>query len=197
MNITTCENIEQYSDLEIIQAILSGKRDLFEILIRRYNPVLYKIGRSYGGNHCDTEDLMQETFIRCYQSLSKFENRSTFKSWLIRIMLNQCYYNSKLSYNRNPVIELSLNKNSGSMLQAANSTNPEASFINKELKQIIEDAINELPEDYRITFTLRELRGLSVAETAQLLNVNASNVKVRVNRAKMMLRKVIKKNILR
>ena len=82
---------EQYSDLDVIQKILEGEFALFEILIRRYNPYLYKTGRSYNYNHEDTQDLMQDTFIDAYTNLSKFENRSSFKTWIIKIMLNNCF----------------------------------------------------------------------------------------------------------
>lgn len=187
------KNIQQYSDAEVINEILLGNTALFEILIRRYNPVLYKTGRGYGFNHEDTEDLMQETFINSFQSLSKFENRSSFKTWLIRIMLNQCYHKSqKLSYQKKPAAEISVNENSGSMFLITHHSKPD-SVINRELKNVIEAALNKLPEDYRMTFTLRELTGLSVADTAELLSITTSNVKVRLNRAKMMLRKEIEK----
>ncbi|MEP6951911.1 MAG: sigma-70 family RNA polymerase sigma factor [Ginsengibacter sp.] len=191
---TTYKNIQHYSDSEIIHEILSGNSGLFEILIRRYNPFLYKAGRGYGYDHQDTEDMMQETFISCFQNLSKFENRSSFKTWIIRIMLNQCYHKyQKLSYQKKLTTEISVNKNSGSMFLTTNRSNPDGSVINKELKNVIEAALNKLPESYRMTFTLRELTGLSIAETAELLNITPSNVKVRMNRAKIMLRKEIEK----
>lgn len=88
MNVTI---FEQYSDTEVIHRMLQGEIALFEILIRRNNPFLYKIGRSYNFNHEDTMDLVQETFIDAYTNLLKFENRSSFKSWVIKIMLNNCY----------------------------------------------------------------------------------------------------------
>jgi len=187
-------NVAQYPDEEVIKEILSGNRSLFEILIRRYNPDLYKIGRGYGYNHQDTEDLMQEAFINSFQSLAKFQNRSSFKTWLIRIMLNECYHKSKkLSYQKAPAVEISVNKNSGSMFLTTNNSNPDKSVVNKELKNVIEVALKNLPEDYRMTFTLRELTGLNVSDTAELLHITASNVKVRLNRAKVMLRKEIEK----
>src|ERR1700742_1257484 len=78
-------------DREVIARIREGEIQLFEILIRRNNPFLYKTGRSYGFNHHDTEDLMQEAFIAAYVNLDKFQQRSSFKTWLIQIMLNLCY----------------------------------------------------------------------------------------------------------
>src|ERR1700712_3474806 len=112
MNYTDVDNnIQQYTDAEVIEQVLSGNTLLFEILIRRYNPILYKTGRGYGYNHHDTEDLMQETFINCFRALSKFENRSLFKTWIIKIMLNQCYHKSqRLSYKQQAAIEISEDK---------------------------------------------------------------------------------------
>jgi len=188
------KNVQPYTDAEVINGILSGNKSLFEILIRRYNPDLYKIGRGYGFSHQDTEDLMQETFISSFQNLSKFENRSSFKTWIIRIMLNQCYHKShKLDYQNKPGIEISVNQNSGAMYLTTKHSNPDRSVVNKELKNVIETALKNLPEDYRMTFILRELTGLNVAQTAELLNITTTNVKVRLNRAKMMLRKEIEK----
>ena len=191
---STLNSVQTYSDSEVIQEVLLGNTALFEILIRRYNPVLYKTGRGYGFNHQDTEDLMQETFINSYQSLSKFQNRSSFKTWLIKIMLNQCYHKlHKYSYQKEQSIEGLVNNNSESMFLKAKHSDTAKSIINKELNEIIEASIEKLPEDYRITFTLRELTGLSVAETAELMQTSTTNVKVRLNRAKLMLRKEIEK----
>src|SRR5690349_23686499 len=85
----------QLSDEEIIDRVLSGEKSLYEVLIRRYNPYLYRTGMSYGFYHEDVEDLMQETFINAYRSLSKFQNRSSFKTWLIKIMLHECYHKAQ------------------------------------------------------------------------------------------------------
>jgi len=183
---------EQYSDLEIIQKINDGEVKLFEILIRRYNSFLYKIGRTYRYNHQDTEDLMQDAYINAFFNLKKFENRSSFKTWFTRIMLNLCYQKKqKLSF-KNEIVGNDF-QNEKSNIMSHHSTNNEKITVNKELGRVLENAIHEIPEDYRIVFTLRELNGLSVAETADVLNITESNVKVRVNRAKTMLQKEIKK----
>lgn len=188
------KSITQYSDEEAIKQILEGNPAVFEILIRRYNPFLYKTGRGYGFSHHDTEDLMQETFINCYQSLSSFENRSSFKTWIIKIMIHQCYHKAhKLSYRNEKTIDGFSNFNSESMFLNTKHSDTSKKVINKELSNIIESAIKKLPQDYRTTFTLRELTGLNVAETADLMHTTTSNVKVRLNRAKMMLRKEIEK----
>jgi len=183
---------EKYSDLEIIQRINEGDIKLFEILIRRYDPFLYRIGRTYRYNHEDTEDLMQDAYINAYCNLKKFQNRSSFKTWLTRIILNVCYQKQhKLSF-KNEIISDNV-QNEKSNILFSHSTDNEKIAMNKELGHVLENAIHEIPEDYRIVFTLRELNGLSVAETAEVLDITESNVKVRLNRAKGMLQKEIKK----
>ncbi|MEO9022466.1 MAG: sigma-70 family RNA polymerase sigma factor [Ginsengibacter sp.] len=183
---------EQYSDMEIIHKVIEGDVKLYEILIRRYNSFLYKIGRTYKYNHQDTEDLMQDAYINAYYNLKKFENRSTFKTWFTRIMLNLCYQKRQKSSFKNEIIANDI-QNEKSDIMFHQSTNNEKITVNKELGRVLENAIHEIPEDYRIVFTLRELNGLSVAETSEALNITESNVKVRMNRARNMLQTQIKK----
>ena len=186
------KQFEQYADLEIIEKIIQGDVKLFEILIRRYNSFLYRIGRTYGYNHEDTEDLMQDAYINTYNNLKKFENRSSFKTWFTRIMLNLCYQKKhKLSF-KNEISGDDIQNEKSSIL-FHHSINNEKLAMNKELGRVLENAIHKIPEDYRVVFSLRELNGLSVAETAEALDISESNVKVRLSRAKGMLRTEIKK----
>lgn len=81
---------EQLSRSEIIAGVINGNILAFEVLVRRYSPYLYKIGRSYNYNHQDTEDLMQESFIDAYKNLRKLRERNNLKMWLIRFMIKEC-----------------------------------------------------------------------------------------------------------
>jgi RNA polymerase sigma factor (sigma-70 family) len=187
-------DILKLTDTEVIQRVLSGDTGLFEIIIRRYNPVLYKTGRAYGFNHQDIEDLMQETYIRAYQNLSGFENRSAFKTWLIRIMLNLSFHKMrKYSFRNEKATGLHGYLHSPVLFMTNNHSDTSRSVINKELSHTIEMALDKLPRDYKMTFTLRELAGLNVAETADLLGTSATNIKARLSRAKLMLRNEIEK----
>lgn len=186
------KQFEQYTDMDIIHKVINGEVELYEILIRKYNSFLYKIGRAYRYNHQDTEDLMQETYISAYGNLSKFENRSSFKTWFTRIMLNHCYQKKqKLSF-KNEIITDDI-QSSKSNVMFHHAMNNEKATVNKELGRILENAIHTIPEDYRLVFALRELNGLSVTETSESLAISESNVKVRLNRAKKMLRSEIEK----
>ncbi len=182
----------QYTDGQIINNILAGELAQFEILIRRNNPYLYKVGRSYHYNHQDTQDLMQDTFIDVYKNLSKFENRSSFKTWIIKIMLNHCFRKKQKFSFKNEVVK-EINDNSMPMFTNSHS-DTNKSVMNRELNHVIESALAAVPFDYRMVFSLREMTGLNVAETAEALEISESNVKVRLNRAKTMLRKEIERS---
>ncbi len=185
------EKTGEYTDSEIIGKVVSGDLGLFEILIRRYNPHLYKTGRAYNYSHEDTQDLMQETFIDAYFSLSKFESRSAFKTWIVKIMLNNCYRRQQKSSFKNE-IRSNINEDASPLFSSPTDTGK--TVMNKELNRVIERALSEIPENYRVVFILREINGMNVAETAEALNLTESNVKVRLNRAKTMLRGEIEKS---
>ena len=185
---------QQLSEVEIIESIINGDIALFEVLIRRYNPYLYKVGRSYGYIHQDVEDLMQETFIHAYENLSKLQNPMYFKTWLIRIMLNECYRKSyKAAARKEIMVDAFVCEKSTHMFSDNGNDDTEKTVGNRELNSIIENAIQHIPMDYRLVFSLRELNGMSVHDTAIALNLTEVNVKVRLNRAKAMLRKEVEK----
>ena len=183
----------QYNDEEIITGVLGGELAMFELLIRRYNRYLYKVGRSYGYGHEDTQDLMQDTFVNAYCNLSKFEKRSSFKTWIIKIMLNNCYRKKeKFSFKNETATDI--NDQSTPMFSNNRQNDTGAAVLNKELGHVVENALENIPFDYRMVFALREITGLSVDATAETMNISQSNVKVRLNRAKAMLRKEIEKS---
>ncbi|MBS3913382.1 MAG: sigma-70 family RNA polymerase sigma factor [Bacteroidetes bacterium] len=184
---------EKYSDSQVVQKILLGETALYEILIRRYNPYLYKTGRSYGFGHEDTQDLMQESFVNAYFHLQDFEHRSTFKTWLIKIMLHQCFRKvQKFSFKLEHATEIP--EVSKPMFSDSNTQDPMNELSKKEINRAIENALLHIPVEYRMVFSLREVSGLNVAETSEALEISEANVKVRLNRAKMMLRKELERN---
>lgn len=194
MEASLVQRFAQLSDKNVLDRILKGEEALYEIIIRRYNPYLYKVARSYGYNHADAQDLMQDTFVSVYFSLSKFENRSSFKTWIIRIMLNNCYQRAqKASYKRENTNLETTDEMMEPMFSHDNNNNPGKMMVNRELGLVIEKAIATLPLEYRMVFSLREISGMSVSEASTTLDITESNVKVRLNRAKKMLRSHIEK----
>jgi RNA polymerase sigma factor (sigma-70 family) len=191
----TSQNIISYaSDEELVEKILGGETMHFEALIRRYNPLLYKIARSYGFNHHDAEDLMQESHVAAFLYLETFRKEATYKTWLTRIYLNRCHRKLNDGYLQHE--ELSddfFTPQTVSMPTSAEREEPANKLINKELGRVLEKSLQQIPLAYRSVFVLREIEGFSVAETAELLGITQVNVKVRLNRAKAMLQKQLEK----
>jgi len=167
---------KQPEDFDIIKRILDGEVAFFELLIRRYNPVLYKTGRSYGYHHHDVEDIMQDCFISAYYNLAKFRRESSFKTWIIKIMLNHCYQKKqKFSFKNEITASNASDETRIPMFSIQSDTYK--TIANRELNQILESAIEQIPLDYRMVFSLREMNGLNVAETAEALEISEANVK--------------------
>lgn len=181
------QNLQELKDEEVILKVLEGEKDLYEILMRRYNRRLYRIGRSYLGNYDeDVIDTIQDAYIRAYENLRGFRNESKFSTWLTRIFINSCLakisYKKRFASNSSEVINADFNP------KQFTSMDPEKNIINKELGEVLEKAIDRLPEKYKTVYIMRDIEEMSIAETSECLNISEANVKVRLNRAKEMLR---------
>lgn len=181
MNNEIDKVLEDTPDEELVRRILAGEKRQFELLIRKHNQRLFRIGMSILENEIEVEDAMQNAYISAYEHLSDFEGRSSFSTWLIRIMLNQCYTQK----NKSKHIFSSFEQPDKFITMRT----PANELTNKELGNLLEEAIALLPEKYRIVFVMREIEEMSVRETSTVLNIEEPNVKVRLNRAKTMLRK--------
>ena len=175
------------SDEDIASAIVAGNTMLFEILIRRYNGVLYKLSRTYGFRHHESEDLMQETHITVYKKLHSFRREASFKTWITRIHLHHCYHKLNKGYMKYEEPSGDLPATAGAMFQSPGDT--DKAVLNRELSKVLEQNIEALPVTYREVFVLREIEGFSVAETSAILGITEINTKVRLNRAKALLQK--------
>lgn len=174
----------KYTDKELIDRILNHDSVLFELIIRRYNQCLFRIGRMYRFSHEDTQDLMQEAYIKTYRNLAQFEGNSSFKTWISKIMVNECYRKSKRCTTG---IFESL-ENNVLLYERESTAETSHDVMNTELNSIIEKSLLQIPLPYRTVFMMREINGLSVSETAEVLEISESNVKVRLNRAKSFLK---------
>jgi RNA polymerase sigma factor (sigma-70 family) len=174
---------QQFSEIELIGLIISGQKKLFEYVMRGYNQQLYRIGMSILHRDVDVEDMMQNTYLKAYEHLNEFEQKSLLGTWLTRIMINECLLQKKKNQRFDTE---STESYSDSRIDIQT---PENILVSKELGLRLEEAINKLPEQYRLVFILREIENLSVRETGEALNMGVSNVKASLSRAKTMLRK--------
>ena len=182
-------NLQQLSDDEVVRRVLEGETALFEVIMRRYNQRLYRVSRVVLRDDSEAEDVMQDAYVRAYEHLDQFEGRAAFSTWLTRIALHEALARKR---RRKPIQELdAMQEMKGDSMPILKSSkpDPEAETAQAQVRQLLEGAIQSLPEPYRVIVVLREVEEMDVAETAETLGVSESVVKTRLHRAHAMLRR--------
>ncbi|HKE31686.1 MAG TPA: RNA polymerase sigma factor [Candidatus Angelobacter sp.] len=182
-------NLQQLSDEEVVRRVLEGETALFEVIMRRYNQRLYRVSRVVLRDDSEAEDVMQDAYVRAYEHLDQFEGRAAFSTWLTRIALHEALARKR---RRKPIQELdAMQEMKGDSMPILKSSkpDPEAETAQAQVRQLLEGAIQSLPEPYRVIVVLREVEEMDVAETAETLGVSESVVKTRLHRAHAMLRR--------
>jgi len=184
-------------DFELIQAINSGRTDKFHDLVKRYEQKLYNFSLRMCRDHSDAEDMIQETFLNVFKYLKSFRYETKFKNWLYKVAASTCIKKRRKSKFA-PDKELSLDEfRPGNEAEVPDhvpdwALMPLDKLLNHELSSTINQEILSLPKKYRLVIVLRDIEGFSTAETAQILSLSPSNVKVRLHRARLYLRDKLK-----
>ena len=184
-------------DSELIEKINSGKQELFENLVIRYEQKLYNFGFRMCGDTGDAEDLVQETFLNTFKYLKSFRFETKFKNWLYRVASSICIKKRRKS-GYAPERELSLDEfipGEGAHMPIEIpdwASLPIDKVLNNELSHTIKEAILSLPKKYRLVIVLRDIEGFNTLETSEILELTSANVKVRLHRARLFLREQLK-----
>jgi RNA polymerase sigma-70 factor, ECF subfamily len=182
------------TDQQLVDRVLSGNKNAFNLLVLRYqHRVSALVGRFIHDSH-EAEDVCQEAFIKAYRALPLFRGDSAFYTWLYRIAVNTAK-NYLVSRNRRPPasdveVEDAEQSEAGSILREIE--NPESKLATVKLKLAIEQAIEDLPEDLRTAFTLREFSGLSYEDITEVMDCPVGTVRSRIFRAREAIDKKIK-----
>ncbi|MFZ0662648.1 MAG: RNA polymerase sigma factor [Acidobacteriaceae bacterium] len=179
---------EGWTDLEVVERVKAGETALYEIIMRRYNQRLYRVGRAILRDDGEAEDVMQDAYVRAYQNLAQYRGAAPFSTWLTRIAVNESLNRLRLR-NRNPQLKDDDWNGDGPMNLADTSPDPEQSASVAELGHLLEEAVLDLPEQYRAVVMLRDIEEMSTTETAAALDLTEDNVKVRLHRGRAMARK--------
>jgi len=182
---------ETLPDEEVVRRILQGETALFELIMRRYNQRLYRIARAILRDDAEAEDVMQDAYVRAYEHLAQFAGRSQFSTWLTRIAIHEALSRSQ---RRKRTEQFSARDShegirDGEVNVAADALNPEQQVSVSELRGALEVAILSIPEQYRLVLMMRDVEQLNTQETASALDLSEENVKVRLHRARAMVRK--------
>ena len=177
-------------DSLIIKRIITGEKELFEILLRKYNKTLYRVIRGYLKDEDEVQDAMQNAYLKAFDKISQFKGHSSFSTWLIRIGINEAL--RRLNHIKKSKV-IYLNTFQEIRSEFGNQTpdkqmNPEKAIIWRESQQLLERAIDNLPEKYRVIYMLKEVEGLDNSQIEESLGLTESNTKVRLHRAKTLLK---------
>lgn len=182
-------------DAALLARARSGDFAAFEELVTQYERAIFSVTLRILNNRADAEEIVQDTFLSVVQHLDRFEGRSTFRTWLFRIATNHAL---KRLRKRRGLKTTSLDGSGAGAGDDAPLPHPEtiapwktdplALALAGETREILDQAIGALPEKYRLVFLLRDVQGLSTEETAEALGLTLSNTKVRLLRARLMLR---------
>ena len=184
-------------DFDLIQAINSGEVDKFQDLVKRYEAKLYNFSLRMCRDPSDAEDMIQDTFLNVFRYLKNFRHETKFKNWLYKVAASTCFKKrrkSKFAPDKELSLEEFLPKDEAEKPDHVPqwALMPLDKLLNEELAGVINKAIITLPKKYRMVILLRDIEGFSTTETAQILNLSPSNVKVRLHRSRLYLRDKLK-----
>jgi len=182
-------------DADIVARVRAGERGLFEILMRRHNQRLYRAARAIVRDEGEVEDILQQAYLNAFSHLDQFEARSQFSTWLTRIVINEATARRRklqraLSIPA-AVADLGMGRSGVLATGIASQPDPERQAYASELQRVLEQAVDTLPEAYRLVFMLRDVEGLSTSETGNGLGIGEEAVKTRLHRARAMIRRAV------
>lgn len=183
-----------FSEERLVALARSGDEPAIRAIVQRNNRRLFRTARAIVRNDAEAEDVVQATYVQAFTKLDAFRGDAQFSTWLTRIALNDAL--SRLRQRRD--IGMKANVSDGQILQFPASpmiADPEAEASRSEARRLLERAVDELPEDFRAVFVLREIEGMSTEETASYLDIRPETAKTRLHRARRMMRASIEKQL--
>jgi len=185
---------EQNVDQELVERVQRGDKNAYNLLVTKYQHKVANLVSRYVRNQCDVPDLVQEAFIKAYRALANFRGESAFYTWLYRIAVN-CAKNHSVALGRKPPgtdidVDDAEFYDTGEALRE--NASPEKILLTEEIKKVIFDTMEQLPEDLRLAINFRELEGLSYEEIAVIMDCPVGTVRSRIFRARDAIEKKIR-----
>lgn len=175
-----------------LNKLQSGDPEELTRMVHQYSDPIYRVALRMLNNPSEAEDVLQETFIKALRSLEKFEGRSKLSTWLYRIAVNESLMLIRKRKPEIPIIQDDTDNEDNEKISVSQIVDwcclPESEFLSNETHEVLNAAIQKLPENLRTVFILRDIEGLSIIETSQTLELTETNVKTRLLRARMKLR---------
>lgn len=180
-----------FDEAALVARAKEGDAAAFSELVRHYDRRVFRMAKQITQNDDDTEDVLQETFLKAYTHLNDFQGNSKFYTWLVRIAVNEALMKlRKRRADRTSPLDEPIDTGEDEVVReiAVWEENPESQYSREEMHKILDDAVQSLKPPYRTVFILRDIEELSIEETAEALNLSISAVKSRLLRARLQLR---------
>jgi RNA polymerase sigma-70 factor (ECF subfamily) len=192
---TRSRDLEALDDLELVALARRRNGEAFRVIMQRNNQRLYRVARSVLADDSEAEDVVQQAYVNAFGSLAKFRGEASLATWLTRITLNEALGRLR---RRRPMVDLEV-LDAEPVGKAkiipfplmSEDIDPERLAAQRQIRHLIERAIDDLPEAFRVVFVMRDVEGLSIEETADFLGIEAATVKTRLHRARHQLRRAL------
>ncbi len=178
------------SDADVVRRVRGGETALFEVLVRRHDQRVYRTIRSMIRDEDEVEDAMQQAWVQAYLHLGAFQGNAAFSTWLVRIAANEALQRLR---RRGPLARVPEVEEQEDVMGPGED--PEERAAAREALRLLERAVDALPPHHRLVFVLREVEGLSTAETAEALGIAEEAAKVRLHRARAALRRALEQTL--
>ncbi|WP_287282343.1 RNA polymerase sigma factor [Mesorhizobium sp.] len=176
-------------EMQLVGRALAREGGAFHTIIKMHNQRLYRIARSLVRNDSEAEDIVQEAYVRAFAQLGDFRGESSLATWLSRIVINEALGRLR---KRRRTVAMPQNLQAEIIKFPLNpSDDPERMMAQRQILELVERATDRLPDVYRTVFVARVIEGLSIDETAELLDVRPETVKTRLHRARALVRKAL------
>jgi RNA polymerase sigma-70 factor (ECF subfamily) len=194
----TQAHTETLTDEDLVNLARARDEAAVRAITNRYNRRLFRIARSILRNDAEAEDVVQETYVRAFTGLDLFRGDARFGTWITRIAMNEALGRLR---RRRPTVDwetYGANRNQAEIIHfpaSAVNNDPEKVMAQSEVRTVLEQAIDELPDAFRAVFVARIVEGMSVDETADLFGLQPETVKTRLHRARLLLREELDKQL--
>nr|WP_298725565.1 RNA polymerase sigma factor RpoE [uncultured Steroidobacter sp.] len=182
------------TDQELVRRVQAGDQTAFNLLVLKYQHRVLKLVGRFVNDAAEAEDVAQEAFLKAYRALASFRGDSAFYTWLYRIAINTAK-NALVSQRRRPVdfdLDLQDPEQYDRQAKLKEADTPEGVLLTDEIRAVVEEAMEQLPEDLRTAIVLRELEGLSYEEIAEAMDCPVGTVRSRIFRAREAIDKKLK-----
>jgi RNA polymerase sigma-70 factor (ECF subfamily) len=188
---------EGITDQALVRRALARDEAAFRTIMQANNRRLYRLARGILRNDAEAEDAVQEAYVRAFTHLASFRGESSLATWLGRIVLNEALGRLRRERPRVDVDVIDHGAMEAQIIQfpLATADDPEKSMAQREIREVVEHAIDDLPEPFRMVFITRVIEGMNVDETAKILGLKPETVKTRLHRARAMLRENVERKI--